>query len=71
MDVARVQPAATTTLHEDGHHLGLAAFGSNFHFMGWIDEMFAGAGSSAYSELLAEGNIPGDSGQPALNVWNT
>lgn len=63
-------PAATTTLHEDGHHLSLAAFGSNFHFMGWIDEMFAGGGASAYSELLAEGNIPGNSGAPALDVWN-
>ncbi len=42
--------------HEAGHNLNLAAFGSIFHFVGFIHEMGTGAGSTAWSEVLADSN---------------
>lgn len=52
--------------HEAGHNLNLAAYGSIFHFIGFIDEMISGA--SAFSEQLAEGNDPSATG-PTLPQW--
>lgn len=45
--------------HEAGHNLNLAVFGSIFHFVGFIHEMGAGAGSSALAEVLADSNDTG------------
>jgi hypothetical protein len=62
----------TTVHHEIGHHLNLAAFGTAFHFIGFIEEMLQGAWGAlgvafagkpvtrswayAYSEQLATTN---------------
>lgn len=54
--------------HEAGHSLNLGAFGSIFHFIGFVDEVIAGGGSNAYSEQLAEGNDPTSPG-PTLPMW--
>jgi hypothetical protein len=53
--------------HETGHTLSLAAFGSIFHIVGFIDEMVSG--NSAYSEQLAEGHDPSGTG-PTLPMWS-
>ncbi len=52
--------------HEAGHTLNLGAFGSAFHFIGFVDEMITGA--SAFSEQLAESNDPAGTG-PTLPMW--
>ncbi len=44
--------------HESGHTLNLAAFGSAFHLIGFVDEMIVGHGADAFSETLAEGHEP-------------
>lgn len=36
-------PSPTTVHHEAGHHLNLAAFGTAFHFIGFIEEMLQAA----------------------------
>lgn len=53
--------------HEAGHTLNLAAFGSVFHLIGWIDEAIDRP--PAFSEMLARGNNPA-SRQPSLPMWN-
>lgn len=47
--------------HEAGHNLNLAAFGSIFHFVGFVHEMGTSAGGSAFSEVKADSNtgLPG------------
>jgi RHS repeat-associated protein len=52
--------------HEAGHNLNLAAYGSIFHFIGFVDELISGG--SAFSEQLAEGNDPAATG-PTLPQW--
>jgi RHS repeat-associated protein len=54
--------------HEAGHNLNLGAFGSIFHFIGFIHEMGTPAGSGAFSEQLAESNDPAGTG-PAIPMW--
>ena len=54
--------------HEAGHNLSLASFGSIFHFVGFIHEMFTPAGASALSEQLAESNDPSGSGS-TVPMW--
>ncbi|MDM0001833.1 toxin TcdB middle/N-terminal domain-containing protein [Variovorax sp. J22P240] len=55
--------------HEAGHNLSLGAFGSIFHFVGFIHEMATPAGSSALSEQIAEGNDPSGTG-PSVPMWS-
>jgi RHS repeat-associated protein len=54
--------------HEAGHNLSLGAFGSIFHFVGFIHEMGTPAGASAFSEQLAESNDPVGSGS-SVPMW--
>jgi len=54
--------------HEAGHNLSLGAFGSIFHFIGFIHEMGTPAGASALSEQIAEGNDPSGSGS-SVPMW--
>lgn len=47
--------------HEAGHTLNLAAFGSLFHLIGFVDEIILNRKENAYSERLADShanNIP-------------
>ncbi|MEF7615717.1 SpvB/TcaC N-terminal domain-containing protein [Aquincola sp. MAHUQ-54] len=55
--------------HEAGHNLNLGAFGSIFHFVGFVHEMGTPAGASALSEQLAESNDPAGTG-PTLPMWS-
>jgi len=55
--------------HEAGHNLSLGAFGSIFHFVGFIHEMGTPAGASALSEQIAEGNDPAGSGS-TVPMWS-
>jgi hypothetical protein len=55
--------------HEAGHTLNLATFGWVFHFVGALDENVAGGGASAYSERLAESNVPGTSQSDIIHMW--
>lgn len=55
--------------HEAGHNLNLGAYGSIFHFIGFIHEMGTSAGANAFSEQLAEGNVSGTTGA-AHPMWN-
>ena len=54
--------------HEAGHNLSLGAFGSIFHFVGFIHEMGTPAGASALSEQMAESNDPVGSGS-SVPMW--
>jgi RHS repeat-associated protein len=54
--------------HEAGHNLNLGAFGSIFHFVGFIHEMGTPAGSGALSEQMAESNDPVGSGS-TVPMW--
>jgi len=54
--------------HEAGHNLSLGAFGSIFHFVGFIHEMGTPAGASAFSEQLAESNDPAGAGS-SVPMW--
>ncbi len=54
--------------HEAGHNLSLGAFGSIFHFVGFIHEMGTPAGAGALSEQIAEGNDPSGSGS-SVPMW--
>jgi RHS repeat-associated protein len=69
--------------HEFGHNLSLAAFGSVFHLVGWIDQNFAlwreeSAGKNAYSERIADSNDPDAKGErvadpdllPIIPMWS-
>lgn len=51
--------------HEAGHTLNLAAFGSLFHLIGAVDEIFAR--HRAFAELLADSNNP--AGHTRLLMW--
>lgn len=51
--------------HEAGHTLNLAAFGSAFHLIGFINEMIRH--HRAYAELLAESNTSSD--REKLLMW--
>lgn len=42
--------------HELGHTLSLGAFGSAVHLIGFVDEMFLGNGSGAWTERMADSN---------------
>jgi hypothetical protein len=54
--------------HETGHTLSLAAFGSVFHIVGFIDEL--ATGYTGYAEQLAEGHDPNSIGRPKLPMWS-
>ncbi len=54
--------------HEAGHNLSLGAFGSIFHFVGFIHEMGTSAGAGAYSEQIAESNDPAGAGS-TVPMW--
>lgn len=66
-------------LHEIGHHLNLAAFGTAFGVVGGFDELVLGVlgrlgvgpgGIYAYSEQLAEGNVtPPRPGRQRVAMW--
>ncbi|MCX4903450.1 toxin TcdB middle/N-terminal domain-containing protein [Streptomyces sp. NBC_00878] len=57
--------------HEAGHSLNLAAFGSAFHLIGFVDEVLLGNRSRAFSERLADGNEPPASRpSTALPMWS-
>jgi hypothetical protein len=55
--------------HEAGHTLNLATFGFVFHFVGALDENVFGGGRSAYSERLAESNVPGTGQADIIPMW--
>jgi RHS repeat-associated protein len=56
--------------HETGHTLSNAAFGSAYHLIGAIDEnVIQDNGMNAYSELIAEGHVPG-TGRPTHPMWS-
>jgi hypothetical protein len=55
--------------HEAGHTLNLATFGWVFHFIGALDENVVGGGASAYSERLAESNVPGTAQGDIIHMW--
>jgi hypothetical protein len=56
--------------HEAGHTLNLAAFGWVFHVIGAFDEMAFGSGANAFSERLAESNVPGHgSSGNTIGMW--
>ena len=80
--VILIDSTATNTsslqLHETGHGLSLSVFGSTFHFIGWIDEVFQGLVGSgdgaggAYAERLAESNVPINPLRgPVVLMWNS
>jgi RHS repeat-associated protein len=54
-------------LHETGHALGVAAFGSIFHFVGAIEQATS-SDFSSYSEHLAESHDPHPD-NPASGTW--
>lgn len=59
-----------TRKHESGHNLNLTAFGAYFHLIGAVDENVGpfARGRNAYSERLADSNVPGPTGSsPAFN----
>jgi hypothetical protein len=58
------------TEHEAGHTLNLAALGFVTHLIGALDENVFGGGSDAYTELLAESNVPEEQRQgPIFPMW--
>lgn len=58
------------TEHEAGHTLNLAALGCVAHLIGALDENVFGGGSDAYTELLAESNVPAEKRQgPIFPMW--
>ena len=61
-----------TTLveHEAGHTLNLAIWGWIVHLIGALDENVFGGHNRAYTELFAEGNVPGTS-DPSFPMWST
>ncbi len=60
------------TLHETGHTLNAAAFGSWFNYVGWAHQNFfppgLNGGPRAYAEVLAEAHLR-DSTQPWFPFW--
>ncbi len=58
------------TEHEAGHTLNLAALGFVTHLIGALDENVFGGGDDAYTELLAESNVPAKERQgPIFPMW--
>lgn len=57
--------SSSYTQHEVGHTLNLAAFGSLFHLIGAVDEIFSG--HRAFSEFVADSNDAG--GVARLMMW--
>jgi hypothetical protein len=58
------------TEHEAGHTLNLAALGFVAHLIGALDENVFGGGNDAYTELLAESNVPPKERQgPIFPMW--
>jgi RHS repeat-associated protein len=55
--------------HEAGHNLSLGAFGSIFHFVGFIHEMGTSAGSGAFSEQIADSNDPAVGSGSSVPMW--
>ncbi len=55
--------------HEAGHSLNLAAFGAVFHLIGAVDENLLRHGWKAFSERLAESNVPGTEVPEILKMW--
>jgi hypothetical protein len=55
--------------HEAGHTLNLAAFGSLFHLIGFVDEVILSRGRGAYSERLADSHA--NSASPNIPMWVT
>jgi|tagenome__1003787_1003787.scaffolds.fasta_scaffold20868372_3 hypothetical protein len=49
--------------HESGHTLNLGIWGAIVHLIGALDENVFGGGAGAYTELLAESNVPPSSRQ--------
>jgi hypothetical protein len=63
--------APTTTglvFHETGHTLNVSAFGSWFHFIGFVDEEIIQRSTGVYSEILPEGHLRG-AGAPWFLLW--
>ena len=58
--------SASHSQHEAGHTLNLAAFGSLFHLIGAVDEVFAK--HQAFAEFLADSNDP--KGRTQLGMWS-
>ncbi|TDT41760.1 hypothetical protein DES49_1862 [Halospina denitrificans] len=58
--------SASHSQHEAGHTLNLAAFGSLFHLIGAVDEVFAK--HRAFAEFLADSNDP--TGSTQLKMWS-
>ncbi len=56
--------------HEAGHALNLAAFGSVFHLIGALDENAFRRGTQAFSERLAESNVPNSGVGGVLKMWS-
>lgn len=59
------QSKASHILHESGHTLNLAAFGSLFHLIGAVDEVLGR--HRAFAEFLADSNDP--AGHTRLLMW--
>jgi hypothetical protein len=63
--------APTTTglvFHESGHTLNVSAFGSWFHYIGFIDEEIVQRSPGVYAEILPEGHLRG-TGAPWFLLW--
>lgn len=57
-------------LHETGHALGVAAFGSIFHFVGAIEQAADTTNHTSYSEHLAESHDPAKLSDPETqHMW--
>jgi len=65
---ASAAEADSLKLHESGHNLNLAAFGSFFHLIDAVDENVVDRKADAYAERLAEDNDPTPAG-PVLSQW--
>jgi hypothetical protein len=55
--------------HEAGHTLNLAIWGAIVHLIGALDENVFGGHNRAYTELFAEGNVPGTT-SPSFPMWS-
>ena len=64
---AFLDPGSGAELHETGHALGVAAFGSIFHLVGALEQAFSSDGES-FSEHLAESHDPNPS-NPDPGTW--
>jgi len=69
---AFLTPGSSAELHETGHALNVAAFGSIFHFVGAIDQNVFGSGPDSYSEHLADSHDPSKTPDPTQwrAIWD-